>query len=144
MKNITLLTWLLAFATQVIFAQTSNNIDPVTAQVSESPSAQAKEATDKMNNIIRLSANQYSQVLESYKDYYAKEAQIERITPAGKGVGSEKGSSNKGYSSSTADPNFPTRGKITSELKGKIKSILSSGQWKKAEDAGLVGEKGTK
>jgi hypothetical protein len=126
MKKNIFLALILACITTVISAQSNNN--RAEEQVSSSPQAQAKAATDKLNKITPLSAEQYVAVLEAYNTYYSKHAALFKMLPPGKSISPGTGSTN--MKDLKIDPNGATPQQITDERDNKIKAALSVEQWR--------------
>jgi hypothetical protein len=63
---------LLVFAATGIFAQEGAQGTKIEGYSAMSPAERAKDATDKLNQTVQLSAEQYSKVLEINKDFYGK------------------------------------------------------------------------
>ncbi len=73
MKKIILIACLVAFATQGMFAQEAATKGiPIEGYSAKSPAEQAKDAADKLNATVQLSAEQYNKVLLLNKDFYSQ------------------------------------------------------------------------
>ena len=73
MKKIIFTACLLAFASQGIFAQeAATKGTPIEGYSAKSPAENAQEATDKLNETVQLSKEQYSKVLQINKDFYGQ------------------------------------------------------------------------
>ena len=115
MKKILLIATTLAFTAPALFAQSANgNVAISTGQVNPNPETdmKAKDATDKLNNVVQLSGDQYNQVLQVNKNYFYHPS-----SPVGRGA------ARQGYN-----------------RESQLKSILTADQWQKYEAAKQQGQ----
>jgi hypothetical protein len=114
MKKILFVATALVFASPTLFAQSVNgNVGISTGQaVNPAAESQAKDATDKLNNVVQLSSDQYNQVLQVNRNYFNRPA-----SPVGRGA------ARQGYG-----------------RESQLKSILTSDQWQRYEAAKQQGQ----
>jgi hypothetical protein len=106
MKKIIFITFLLVFASKGIFAQTAGKGTPIEGYKATSPADRAKAATDKLNQTVQLSAEQYDKVLQINKDFFAQ-----------------------------AQPGNLPAAKLATDRDNKVKALLSAGQVQKLNAA---------
>ena len=118
MKKIFFMATALAFTSSALFAQSANGVVSFSTnqnQVTPDPATdmKAKEATDKLNNVVQLTPDQYDKVNQVNKYYFYHP----QAAPVGRGA------ARQGYNRET-----------------QLKSILTSDQWQKYQTAKQQGQ----
>jgi hypothetical protein len=105
MKKFMLCNLLFIAAFSTVFAQSATTQDSkIEGYVAKSPSEHAKDATDKLNETVKLSPEQYSKILEVNRQFFTN---------------AQPGATNT------------SPAQLGNERESKIKAILTADQYKK-------------
>ena len=72
MKRLLFISCLLAFSVNGIFAQSADKATKIEGYSAKSPEDRAKEATDRLGQKVKLTPEQYNQILDINIDFYRK------------------------------------------------------------------------
>ena len=119
MKKIAFIILLAAFSSTGSFAQSgSGNISFNTnPQVSSATvDAQAKDETDKLNNIVQLTSDEYSKALQINKNFFAQ-------------IGSTPSVTSKGHARAAYGREQQLKTLLTSDQWQMLQNAKANGQW---------------
>jgi hypothetical protein len=113
MKKIIFASVLFVFVSGAVSAQIGYNTQP-TPEQSANIESRAKEETDKLNSIVQLSSDQYSQVLQVHRNYFS---QLSHSAGAGRPAA-----------------------RLGANREQQLKGILTSDQWQRLQAAKAQGQ----
>ncbi|MDB5281058.1 MAG: hypothetical protein JWO06_133 [Bacteroidota bacterium] len=117
MKKNLILTFAMAIMTLATFAQETPAPARGEKHPNASPQERAKQATDKLNGVVKLSTDQYTKVLEANTNFFTQRAAL------------------RGAGGPPSDETKTKMKALMDDREAKVKAILSADQWKKKEEA---------